>query len=204
MLHSSGSLLLDLDGVVVESVRRVDDGSRIVRLGTDPRWVGVCPQCGQKSTRSKGWVTTRPRDVRVGPDRPRLEPIPVAARPGRPRDGVAADTAMLSASNLKNLDDVGLKFIVGSRVTKAPGDLASHFPSNRRCVSCRNRFTKELSLGLKAWRRWRQMVEIEFLASVDVEERELVLRPQLAGHRLDRVAITGILCIPAPQPASSS
>lgn len=73
MLHSSGSLLLDLDGVVVESVRRLDDGSRIVRLGTDPRWVGVCPQCGQKSTRSKGWVTTRPRDVQVGPDRPRLE-----------------------------------------------------------------------------------------------------------------------------------
>lgn len=73
MLHSSGSLLLDLDGGVVESVRRVDDGSRIVRLGTDPRWVGVCPQCGQTSTRSKGWVTTRPRDVQVGPDRPRLE-----------------------------------------------------------------------------------------------------------------------------------
>ncbi|MFD0450012.1 transposase family protein [Rhodococcus aetherivorans] len=69
---SSGSLLLDLDGVVVESVRRVDDGSRIVRLGTDPRWVGMCP-CGQTSTRSKGWVTTRPRDVQVGPDRPRLE-----------------------------------------------------------------------------------------------------------------------------------
>ena len=34
---------------------------------------------------------------------------------------------MLSASNLKDLDEAGLRFIVGSRTTKAPGDLASHF-----------------------------------------------------------------------------
>ena len=73
MLHSSDSLLLDLDGIVVESVQRIDDGNRIVRLGTDPRWAGVCPQCGQTSTRSKGWVTTHPRDLQIGPDRPLLE-----------------------------------------------------------------------------------------------------------------------------------
>lgn len=40
---------------------------------------------------------------------------------------IAADAGMLSASNLAALDDAGLKFIVGSRVTKAPGDLTSHF-----------------------------------------------------------------------------
>lgn len=40
---------------------------------------------------------------------------------------VVADAGMLSASNLKELDDAGLRFIVGSRVTKAPIDLASHF-----------------------------------------------------------------------------
>lgn len=40
---------------------------------------------------------------------------------------VVADAGMLSAGNLKELDDAGLRFIVGSRVTKAPGDLASHF-----------------------------------------------------------------------------
>lgn len=39
---------------------------------------------------------------------------------------VAADAGMLSAGNLKDLDDAGLKFIVGSRVTKAPADLANH------------------------------------------------------------------------------
>jgi len=40
---------------------------------------------------------------------------------------VVADAGMLSASNLKELDDAGFRFIVGSRVTKAPIDLASHF-----------------------------------------------------------------------------
>jgi hypothetical protein len=40
---------------------------------------------------------------------------------------VVADAGMLSAANLADLDDAGLGFIVGSRVTKAPVDLESHF-----------------------------------------------------------------------------
>lgn len=40
---------------------------------------------------------------------------------------VVADAGMLSAANLKELDDAALRFIVGSRVTKAPKDLQSHF-----------------------------------------------------------------------------
>jgi hypothetical protein len=40
---------------------------------------------------------------------------------------VAADAGMLSWTNLKALDAAGFSFIVGSRSTKAPGDLASHF-----------------------------------------------------------------------------
>ena len=55
------SLLLDLDGVVVESVQRREDGTRLVVVGTAAEWVGICPQCGQRSTRSKGWVATSPR-----------------------------------------------------------------------------------------------------------------------------------------------
>jgi hypothetical protein len=39
---------------------------------------------------------------------------------------VVADAGMLSASNLRELDEAGLRFIVGSRVTKAPVDLESH------------------------------------------------------------------------------
>jgi hypothetical protein len=40
---------------------------------------------------------------------------------------VVADAGMLSAANLEDLDNAGLGFIVGSRVTKAPVDLGSHF-----------------------------------------------------------------------------
>lgn len=40
---------------------------------------------------------------------------------------VVADAGMLSATNLKKLDEAVLRFIVGSRVTKAPKDLESHF-----------------------------------------------------------------------------
>jgi transposase len=40
---------------------------------------------------------------------------------------VAADAGMLSATNLKALDELGVSFIVGSRTTKAPGDLEIHF-----------------------------------------------------------------------------
>lgn len=43
---------------------------------------------------------------------------------------IAADAGMLSSTNLKDLDAAGLKFIVGSRVMKAPSDLASHFHWN--------------------------------------------------------------------------
>jgi len=43
---------------------------------------------------------------------------------------VAADAGMLSASNLKALDELRCSFIVGSRATKAPADLESHFHWN--------------------------------------------------------------------------
>lgn len=43
---------------------------------------------------------------------------------------IAADSAMLSHTNLTDLDGAGLSFIVGSRMTKAPGDLESHFHWN--------------------------------------------------------------------------
>ena len=68
----ASSLLLDLDGVVVESVQRLANGTRLVQVLTAPEWVGICPECGERSTCSKGWVSTGPRDVQVGPDRPLL------------------------------------------------------------------------------------------------------------------------------------
>jgi Transposase DDE domain len=49
------------------------------------------------------------------------------ARHGIEHMVVVADAGMLSAANLAELDAAGLGFIVGSRVTKAPIDLESHF-----------------------------------------------------------------------------
>ena len=72
MPNSSGSLLLGLDGVVVESVTLNDEHTRIVHVRTAAEWIGRCPQCDTRSSRSRGWVTTRPRDVKVGPDRPQI------------------------------------------------------------------------------------------------------------------------------------
>lgn len=43
---------------------------------------------------------------------------------------VVADAGMLSAGNLDALDAEGLRFIVGSRLTKAPTDLATYFTWN--------------------------------------------------------------------------
>lgn len=40
---------------------------------------------------------------------------------------VVADAGMLSTTNLEAIDAAGLRFIVGSRVTKAPHDLAKYF-----------------------------------------------------------------------------
>ena len=49
------------------------------------------------------------------------------ARHGIENFAVAADAGMLSAANLAALDAAGCSFIVGSRLTKAPIDLESHF-----------------------------------------------------------------------------
>ena len=40
---------------------------------------------------------------------------------------VVADAGMLSAGNLNAIEDAGFSFIVGSRITRAPYDLAGHF-----------------------------------------------------------------------------
>ena len=40
---------------------------------------------------------------------------------------IVADAGMLSAANLTALDDARLRFIVGSRTTRAPEDLEAHF-----------------------------------------------------------------------------
>lgn len=50
-----------------------------------------------------------------------------AARHGLSDFVVVPDAGMLSATNLADLDEARFRFVVGSRSTKAPVDLASHF-----------------------------------------------------------------------------
>jgi len=72
MPNSNGSLLLGLDGVVVESVHIDVDRTRTIHVATAGQWVGVCPGCAGRSSRSKGWVSTGPRDIKIGPGIPRI------------------------------------------------------------------------------------------------------------------------------------
>jgi transposase len=71
MEHGS-SLLLGIDGLVVDSVLLDASGRRVVHCSTDPELAGWCPGCRQQSSSPKERVTTRPRDVRIGTDRPEL------------------------------------------------------------------------------------------------------------------------------------
>jgi len=71
-MDKGSSLLLDIDGLLVDRVDRDADGRRTVLVRTDPDAAGWCPQCGERSTSPKQWVTTRPRDVVLGSDRPKL------------------------------------------------------------------------------------------------------------------------------------
>jgi hypothetical protein len=66
------SLLLGIEGLRVLDVQLDADGRRVAPVVTDPELAGWCPQCGEQSTSPKGWVTTRPRDVVIGPDVPIL------------------------------------------------------------------------------------------------------------------------------------
>lgn len=71
-MSNGSTLLLGLDGIVVDTVTLAEDGVRVVVVGTADEWVGRCPKCATRSWRSKGWVTTRPRDIKIGPDHPRI------------------------------------------------------------------------------------------------------------------------------------
>jgi transposase len=69
------SLLLDLDGLAVDSVERTEGtagGARLVRLRTVDETAAACPSCGVFSTRVKEYVYTRPRDLPQGRGRVEL------------------------------------------------------------------------------------------------------------------------------------
>ncbi|UQA98174.1 hypothetical protein [Streptomyces halobius] len=55
--------LLDLDGLAVARVERLEDGTRRVHLITADEQARACPECGVFATRVKGSATTRPRNA---------------------------------------------------------------------------------------------------------------------------------------------
>lgn len=59
-------MLLDLDGLAVESVERLMDGTRRVHLTTADEAARACPSCGVFASHVKGLVYTRPRDLPHG------------------------------------------------------------------------------------------------------------------------------------------
>jgi transposase len=71
-MDQGSSLLLGIEGLVVDRVLIDDAGRRVVHCSTDPELAGWCPACRQQSSSPKERVTTRPRDLRIGPDRPVL------------------------------------------------------------------------------------------------------------------------------------
>ncbi len=71
-MDQGSSLLLGIDGLVVESVLLDESGRRVVHCSTDPELAGWCPACRQQSSSPKERVTTCPRDVPIGHDRPLL------------------------------------------------------------------------------------------------------------------------------------
>ncbi|MBU3868186.1 hypothetical protein KN815_30300, partial [Streptomyces sp. 4503] len=60
---TDATLLLELDGLAVATVERLEDGTRRVHLATADHGARACPVCGVFATRVKGPAVTRPRDL---------------------------------------------------------------------------------------------------------------------------------------------
>lgn len=52
--------------MAVWAVADAPDAGVVVTLVTADHAARHCPACGARATRSKGWATTRPRDLPVG------------------------------------------------------------------------------------------------------------------------------------------
>ncbi|MFE4623437.1 transposase family protein [Streptomyces mirabilis] len=71
---------MDLDGVSVTHVERLEGGTRRVHLATADASARACPVCGVFASRVKGAASTRPRDLPYGERRLELVIYPPASR----------------------------------------------------------------------------------------------------------------------------
>src|SRR6266511_4449410 len=65
-VRNDATLLLGLDGLVVERVERAADGRRVVYVVTADETAAACPTCGVFAFRVKEYVSTSPRDLPWG------------------------------------------------------------------------------------------------------------------------------------------
>src|SRR5699024_5524530 len=91
-------------------------------VGSIRRSWSACSWTGPGSRwRSAATRATRPRRRRSCRSSSSSKPAGLADM------AVVADAGMLSMEYLNAIDEAGLRFIVGSRPKKSPGDLANHF-----------------------------------------------------------------------------
>jgi hypothetical protein len=127
---------------------------------------------------------------------------------------VAGDVEMLSGTNLKALDELELSFIVGSRVTRAPGDLESHFRWNGDAfadgqiidiLTSRHGNTKVNNTALCVEPVWDPEQPLTSTGCAYTCRRKAASQARHAGsipsHRLHDIAIT---TAPADRPAGRS
>ncbi|MFN8080176.1 MAG: IS1634 family transposase [Kineosporiaceae bacterium] len=71
---------------------------------------------------------------------------------------VVADAGMLSANNLNEIEDAGFSFVVGSRITKAPYDLAEHFQAKGDYFTDGQILESTRAMGTRKKKRTRRVV----------------------------------------------
>ncbi|WP_342343184.1 IS1634 family transposase [Microbacterium sp. HSID17254] len=115
---------------------------------------------------------------------------------------VVADAGMLSASNLNALEDNGFSFIVGSRISKAPYDLAAHVERHGNAFDDGQVLESRRDMGTgKAKRSRRVVYQYRFArhkhddrainAMVDRAEKVAAGTRPLKKDRFVRIASTG-------------
>lgn len=115
---------------------------------------------------------------------------------------IVADAGMLSARNLNAIEDAGMSFIVGSRISKAPYDLAAHFERHGNAFDDGQVLESARVMGTgKAARRRRVVYQYRFArhkrddrainAMVDRAEKVAAGKRPLKKDRFVRIDASG-------------
>jgi hypothetical protein len=106
---------------------------------------------------------------------------------------VVADAGMLSAANLNALEDAGFAFIVGSRISKAPYDLAAHFERHGNAFDDGQFLESTRVMGTGKAARSRRVVYHYLFARHKRDDRAInaMVDPRREGRRREAAAEEG-------------